>query len=81
MIQEIAFGSSHYRDTLRFRNRHLREPLGLVLSEADIAGEDQQWHFVALDAGEVVGTVLLKPLTGGVANREPALPTRALISR
>jgi predicted GNAT family N-acyltransferase len=42
------------------RNRVLRLPLGLALSDADISGEDKQTHLVALDdAGTVVGCVLL----------------------
>lgn len=58
----IPFGTSRYEQTKRFRDKILREPLGLTLSEKDVEGEGQQLHIAALDdAGEVVGTVVLKP--------------------
>jgi predicted GNAT family N-acyltransferase len=42
------------------RNRLLRRPLGLELSEADLRGEDEQVHIAALDdAGQVIGCVLV----------------------
>jgi predicted GNAT family N-acyltransferase len=42
------------------RNRVLRLPLGLTLSEADLRGEDEQMHIIAQDdRGRVVGCVLL----------------------
>jgi N-acetylglutamate synthase-like GNAT family acetyltransferase len=42
------------------RNRVLRCPLGLELSEADLRGEDEQIHIAALDdAGQVIGCVLV----------------------
>jgi predicted GNAT family N-acyltransferase len=42
------------------RNRALRLPLGLALSDKDTSGEEKQTHLVALDdAGAVVACVLL----------------------
>jgi N-acetylglutamate synthase-like GNAT family acetyltransferase len=42
------------------RNRVLRRPLGLELSEADLCGEDEQVHIAAVDdAGRVIGCVLV----------------------
>jgi len=42
------------------RNRILRRPLGLELSEADLCGEDEQVHIAALnDAGQLIGCVLV----------------------
>lgn len=65
-IVEISFGSQHYEQSKTFRDEILRRPLGLSLSEADIVGEDKQIHIVALEAGEILGTVLLKGLADGV---------------
>lgn len=63
MIQEVAFGSALYRSAVAFRDEHLRRPLGLATSIADLGGEDAQIHIVAIDGDAVVGTVVLKPLT------------------
>ena len=63
VIQEVAFGSDLYDQMAIFRDMYLRRPLGLTLSADDVAGEDQQVHIAALQRGEVVGTVILKPLT------------------
>jgi N-acetylglutamate synthase-like GNAT family acetyltransferase len=53
-----------YSATTKLREKILRLPLGLVLSEKDVAGEEQQIHIAALSPEkEVVGTVLLKPLS------------------
>jgi N-acetylglutamate synthase-like GNAT family acetyltransferase len=42
------------------RNRVLRMPLGLVLSEQDVCDEDVQLHLVALDGqGHVIGCLLI----------------------
>src|SRR5512137_2100965 len=42
------------------RNRALRLPLGLVLTDKDVSGEEKQTHLVALDdAGAAVACVLL----------------------
>ena len=41
----------------------LRVPIGKVLGEHDIAGEETQMHFVALEGDAVVGCVIMKPLS------------------
>lgn len=41
----IGFGSTAYRQTLGLREQVLRRPLGLMLSAADLEGEQAQWHF------------------------------------
>lgn len=63
VIREVAYGSDLYDQTARFRDLHLRRPLGMVLDEADVAGEHHQSHIAALRDGHVVGTVILKPLS------------------
>ena len=60
-IRQIAFGSPAYAAALRFREEHLRRPLGLGWSADDLAGEAEQIHLAAFEADALVGTVLLKP--------------------
>lgn len=63
-IALIPYSSSYYEQSKRCRQNVLRTPIGLALSEKDVAGEELQLHIAALDeADKVVGTVLLKPLT------------------
>ena len=50
-------GGPHYEDTVRLRQRILRDPLGLVL---DTSGDGARTFFVALEDGRVVGTVALE---------------------
>lgn len=64
LIKEIPHGSDLYESSKRLRDEVLRKPIGLALSEKDAAGEEHQFHIAAINkASEVVGTVLLKPLT------------------
>ena len=50
-------GGLHYEETVRLRQRILRDPLGLVL---DTSGDGGRTFFVAIDDGVVVGTVALE---------------------
>lgn len=50
-------GGPHYEDTVRLRQRILRDPLGLVL---DTSGDHARVFFVAIEDGKVVGTVALE---------------------
>jgi N-acetylglutamate synthase-like GNAT family acetyltransferase len=50
-------GGPHYEDTVRLRQRVLRDPLGLVL---DASGDGARTFFVAVEDGVVVGTVALE---------------------
>lgn len=62
----IAFGSAQYRQTLHLRETVLRIPLGLTLSEADVHGEDGQWHFALLDGRDaLLASVVAVPLGDG----------------
>jgi GNAT superfamily N-acetyltransferase len=64
VIKEIPFGSDQYEAMRRFREKILRVPIGLTLSEADLKGEDGQMHIAAvLEDGSIAGTALLKPLS------------------
>ena len=66
MIRQIAFGSPVYDEALRFREEHLRRPLGLGFSADDLAGEAEQIHIAAFEAEALVGTVLLKPASAAI---------------
>ncbi|MBC6906518.1 N-acetyltransferase [Saccharophagus sp. K07] len=61
-LKQIQFGSREYHDCLTLRSHVLREPLGLVLSPEDLAGEDQQYHFAAFADGALIGCVICKPI-------------------
>ena len=51
----------------------LRRPLGLVLTAADTAGEDEQIHIAALQNEAVVGTVVLRRLGVAMKMRQVAV--------
>jgi predicted GNAT family N-acyltransferase len=76
--REITTADPEYELEKALRNRVLRVPLGLVLSDSDIAGEDSQTHLVALDeAGTVVACVLLVIPGDGTAHiRQMAVDER-----
>lgn len=61
-IREILFDSSEYKEALKLRYQVLRAPLGLQFSAEEMAKEPVCFHFAALQAGQVVGCLLLMPL-------------------
>jgi predicted GNAT family N-acyltransferase len=66
--RQITTADREYEAEKVLRNRVLRAPLGLTLSETDVRGEEQQVHIVAVDErGEVVGCVLIVPAADGTA--------------
>jgi predicted GNAT family N-acyltransferase len=66
--RQITTADQEYEAEKVLRNRVLRAPLGLTLSETDVRGEEQQIHVVAVDErGEVVGCVLIAPAADGTA--------------
>lgn len=62
VLQRLDYGSPLYVLSKAFREEILRKPLGILLSEEDLKGEDQQFHFAAITGSEIIGTVVLKPL-------------------
>jgi len=76
--RNITTADPEYSSEKALRNRALRVPLGLTLSDADIAGEERQTHLVALDdAGAVVACVLLVIPGDGTAHiRQMAVEER-----
>ncbi|MDR2901684.1 MAG: GNAT family N-acetyltransferase [Lactobacillales bacterium] len=63
IVKRVEWGSGEYVQALGLRDRVLRQPLGLKLSEGDVAGEERQEHIVAVYGGMVVGCVILFPET------------------
>jgi predicted GNAT family N-acyltransferase len=76
--RQITTSDREYEAEKALRNRALRTPLGLTLSETDLRGEDRQIHLLAIDEnGEVVGCVLIVPLAEGTARiRQMAVEER-----
>jgi ribosomal protein S18 acetylase RimI-like enzyme len=63
-FREIAFGTPEYRLECRLREEVLRRPLGLPLSEQDLAGEENQIHFGLFEPGDdLVACVVAVPLS------------------
>ncbi|MFN2299449.1 MAG: GNAT family N-acetyltransferase [Anaerolineales bacterium] len=67
--RRITTADPEYEGEKDLRNRVLRTPLGMTLSERDINGEDAQIHWVAEDeGGRIVGCVLLAVPGDGTAD-------------
>jgi len=64
LLKEIAFGSDEYRLERRLREEVLRKPLGLSLSDEDLAGEETQLHFGLFEPNDrLVACVIAAPLS------------------
>lgn len=64
MIQEIPYASALYEASKELRNNVLRLPLGMVLNDRDVAGEEEQIHIGAVtEDAKVLASVTLKPLS------------------
>jgi predicted N-acetyltransferase YhbS len=61
-LAEAPYGSDLYAQALKLREAMLRTPLGLTLSQEELADDVQRRHFCALTNGTVVGSVSFKPL-------------------
>ena len=61
-VIEAVFGSDLYRQSLRLREAILRAPLGLTLTQQELADDVTRQHFCAIFQGIAVGTVSLKPV-------------------
>lgn len=60
-IKIINYGDEDYLNSLELRNKILREPIGLKLSENDTKDEDKQIHFGAFFDNKLVGCLILSP--------------------
>ena len=61
-VFEALLGSDLYRQALRLRQAVLRQPLGLAVTEEELADDAMRQHFCAVSYGIVIGTVSLRPL-------------------
>ena len=61
-LAEAPYGSDLYAQALKLREAMLRKPLGLTLSQEELADDALRRHFCALTNGTVVGSVSFKPL-------------------
>lgn len=59
-VREIDHASPEYEAVCRARDRILRQPLGLRLSEADRRGETVQRHFILEADGRLLGGVIAR---------------------
>lgn len=62
-VEEVSHGSHGYQVMLQARNRILRQPLGLQLTEKDTLGEDTQRHFGLFMGDLLVGGVIANQQT------------------
>ncbi len=60
-IKNVEFGSAAYEEARRLRDLGLRAPLGLTLTEDDRELDRHHHHFVACEAGPIVGAAILVP--------------------
>jgi len=80
MIRLIDIYSSDYQQVLELRNEVLRKPLGRNLSVQDIANDPNELIVVAVENGQVIASVQLRPLSAKTIKlRQMAVsPTRRL---
>lgn len=62
-IKEVAFGSAHYKQICDLRYEVLRKPIGMELREKDVATDDKEHHIAAFAGDNIIGCVLLRPLS------------------
>lgn len=76
--RRIVPAGDEYDQEKDLRNRVLRLPLGLELSETDTRGEDGQIHLAAVDEREgIIGCVLMATMGDGIAKvRQMAVDER-----
>jgi len=64
IFREIVFGTPEYERERRLREEVLRKPLGLLLTNDDLAGEEKQLHFGLFDpANSLMACVVAVPLS------------------
>ena len=77
-FREISFGTPEYRLECQLREEVLRRPLGLPLSDEDLAGEENQLHFgLFAPHGDLVACVVAVRLSPTEAKiRQMAVSSR-----
>jgi predicted GNAT family N-acyltransferase len=61
-LKRIEVGSTEYQEALRLRADVLRTPLGLSLTQAELAQERLCFHLGGFDESRLVAVLLLQPL-------------------
>lgn len=61
-IEIVPHNSEAYQESVKLRDRILREPLGLEFSDEELAAEDVQTHVTASVDGVMIGVMILVPL-------------------
>ncbi len=62
-FKEVPYGSALYQKSVELRDVILRKPLGLQFSKKDLAKEVTDHHLVCIEGEEVIGVILLRPVT------------------
>ncbi len=73
IVRIYKHGSSEYEQALELRRRVLREPLGLVYTDQDLAEEIEQIHIGAFEGERILGTLILVPHGSEVRMRQVAV--------
>lgn len=60
-VVEFAHDSPGYRELVRLRDLHLRQPIGLRLHPEDLAGEENHRHFALVEGEEIFGGLIANP--------------------
>lgn len=63
-IKQISTKDPEYQQLLHFRNRILREPLGMNLMKEDLSGEKHEYILLVMQGREILGCVMLRPQKG-----------------
>jgi predicted GNAT family N-acyltransferase len=58
-LREIAHGSEEYEEGKNLRQRVLRDPIGITLSDAELAEEASARHLAAFEGARMVGYLIL----------------------
>lgn len=66
LFREYSVDDEVYSAALQLRNRLLRLPLGLDLMDEDLTEDASQRHFGMCHGDQIVASVSIKPLTGGL---------------
>lgn len=62
IIKEVPFNSKEYRDLCKLREKELRIPLGLRLTNEDVLNENEHHHFGAFEEEGAVACLILVPI-------------------
>ena len=66
-VVEFAQESPGYRELIRLRDLHLRQPIGLWLRPEDLVGEELHRHFALVEGEEIFGGLIANPHGPGSA--------------